>query len=83
MLERQQMAGYAARGIVRSMEKIVQNEKAQPPQGTGMAAKPPEPVGLVPALTGLSRYALWPFLLMFALAIRFIKVTAEVTGWVK
>ncbi|MCP3468314.1 hypothetical protein [Bradyrhizobium sp. CCGUVB23] len=81
-LDLQRMAGHAARIIVRSMEKIVRTEGAAP-SGKGTSVKAAEPAGFVPAIEGLGRYALWPLLLIFALAVRFIKVTAEVTGWVK
>jgi hypothetical protein len=83
MLERQYEAGIIARAFVRSVEVIVRNETAPLQKPSVVSGKPPEPYTVISVLGGVSRHSLWPFLLMFALAVRFINVTAEVTGWVK
>jgi hypothetical protein len=83
MLERQYEAGIIARAFVRSVEVIVRNETAPLGKPSAASGRPPEPYTVMTVLGGVSRYSIWPFLLMFALAVRFIKVTAEVTGWIK
>jgi hypothetical protein len=77
-LQIQQSVGRAARLIVRSMEKIA-NTQFKPTT----AAPTPAPEGFLPAIGGLGLTAIWPLFLTFALAIRFVKVTAEVSGWVR
>lgn len=78
-LEMQQSAGRAVRFVIRSMEKIAVTQFNPP--NTVVAGKQPE--GFIPAIKGLGKTVAWPFLLIFALGIRFIKVTAEVSGWAK
>ena len=80
-LQTELQAGRVTRIILRSMEKIAEAETAS--SGGVVTRHNPAPEGFIPAVRGLGFTVVWPLVLIFALAIRFIKVTAEVSGWVK
>jgi hypothetical protein len=81
VLETEQHVGRAMRIILRSMEKVAKAEAS--PSGAVVIRHDPAPEGFIPAISGLGFTVIWPLVLTFALAIRFIKVTAEVSGWVR
>jgi hypothetical protein len=72
-------AGRMADRITHGMDRIAEARFVN----AGEVVLRPESVGFFPAVGGLWPSALWPILLAFALAIRLVKVTAEVSGWVK